>query len=111
MIVIDECLRLSDETMKSVIDVVSDAIAINLTVVQATELLRGDKYLAAQVYLGAARDTDVVEQIINTITKKVLGAGQRWPMYGDSPEFKQDFDERFKQAAPKMGYSLSEYWN
>lgn len=91
--------------------IVDDAIA--------SEFLE-DRALASEMYAYEGLDTCgreylgkvMVDYVMADIPCEVKGRYRwSWPLYGDSPDYKDLFDKRFKEAALARRIKLTEAWD
>ena len=54
-------------------------------------------------------DTMDREDVINFVTQDVVG--MRWPRFGDSEDYKDEFARKFKEKAQSKGYALDSDWS
>lgn len=107
MIKIDECLQLSENVVQSAMDAIHDHCGVELTLAQCVEVIRTSKTLAADLYASnGAGDTCTREYLIDTLVRKLMGRGRRWPINGDPVEVRTKFYQDFEVSAKQAGYKL-----
>ncbi|MDQ1090636.1 hypothetical protein QE400_000049 [Xanthomonas sacchari] len=76
---------------------------ICLTVAQAQELLGDDDELLDTIEEWGVEDTDVLGQLANLVSQKLLN--EPWPTFGDHRD-PHAFEQRINAAATAQGYAL-----
>lgn len=103
---------IEQEDIEGIKTVACDYYGVILNDFQVRNLLDNDG-LKAEIFEFGVFDTCVREFIADAIVEFVLEDVPceihewHWPTYGDSEEYKENFDKLFKENAKKKGYELT----
>lgn len=95
--------RLTAVFSQECIDVLADRTNVELTMDQFLDLMNDNKDCISTLTEFGPHDTLEREMLMDLLAYKV-GAG-RWPMYGDSDEFSENFRTKFQEGIARLGYA------
>ena len=95
-------LKLSPEETQECIDLMEDCTGISFTPDQFTAIIARNPGVIHEVNRWGASDTCVREQMMVVIGKELTGL--KWPINGDSAEYKEQFYQALEDGIARGGY-------
>ncbi len=88
-------VQISDEKFQEVVEYFNDHYGMNATLDMFKETIT-DSHLRLEIVENGYTDTCQRDLIVDKIVQKYIGMS--WPLYGDSDEYKSEFENKAKEV-------------